>query len=144
MYNPSIQLTPVKVIAQKGKEASDSVDAVHSLTSSYQNKVEYPKTAFAKDLQLVSKLLAGGSGTRVFYVQLGGFDDHAQEKAVHAKLLKDLDMALVSFYEDLMAQGLHDRVVTMAFSEFGRRVKENGSGGTDHAPRRRFWCLEDG
>ncbi|MCR8633381.1 DUF1501 domain-containing protein [Paenibacillus radicis (ex Xue et al. 2023)] len=132
MYDPERQGTQVKVTCQRGTDAYQSVEAIHSLTNGYQNKVEYPKTNIAKDLQLVSKLLAGNSGTRVFYVELGGFDDHIQEKEQHAKLLKQLDEAIGSFYADLETQGLHERVVTMAFSEFGRRVKENGNGGTDH------------
>ncbi|TVY01089.1 DUF1501 domain-containing protein [Paenibacillus cremeus] len=132
MYDPERQGTVIQVTASRGKEAYESVEAVHSLTNTYQMKVEYPKTGIARDLQLVAKLLAGNSGTRVFYLQLGGFDDHVNEKDLHAKLLKQLDEALGTFYSDLEAQGLQDRVVTMAFSEFGRRVKENGNGGTDH------------
>lgn len=132
MYDPNRQGAHLKVTCRHGKDAYDSVDAIHSLGADYQNKVEYPKTGIARDLQLVVKLLAGKSGTRVFYVQLGGFDDHAQEKDQHARLLKELDMGLKAFYEDLTAQGLENDVVTIAFSEFGRRVKENGSGGTDH------------
>jgi len=133
MYDPARQGTQIKVTCERGMDAYRSVEAIHSLTGGYQNKVEYPKSSnIARDLQLVSKLLSGSSGTRVFYVELGGFDDHAQEKDQHAKLLKQLDEAVGAFYKDLEAQGLQDRVVTMAFSEFGRRVKENGSGGTDH------------
>ncbi|MFE5318672.1 DUF1501 domain-containing protein [Paenibacillus sp. NPDC056579] len=132
MYDPNRQGTQIKVTCERGSDAYQSVEAIHNLTSGYQNKVEYPKSNIARDLQLVSKLLSGQSGTRVFYVELGGFDDHAQEKEQHAKLLKQLDEAVGTFYKDLEAQGLQDRVVTMAFSEFGRRVKENGNGGTDH------------
>jgi uncharacterized protein (DUF1501 family) len=126
------QSATLKVACQKGLEAYESVAAIQSLAPTYRNKVVYPNTQIAKDLQLVVQLLAGDSGTRVFYAQLGGFDDHAQEKALHAKLLQDLDMAVSAFQSDLEEQGLADQVVTMAFSEFGRRVKENGSGGTDH------------
>lgn len=132
MYDPKRQGLHLKVTCEHGRDAYNSVEAIQSLSGNYQNKVEYPKTNFAKDLQLVAKMLAGKSGTRVFYLQLGGFDDHAQEKDLHAKLLKDMDDAIASFYKDLEVQGYQDRVVTLAFSEFGRRVKENGSGGTDH------------
>lgn len=132
MYDPERQGEQLKVTCQRGIDAYNSVEAIHSLSPDYQNKVEYPKGNFAKDLQLVAKMLAGKSGTRVFYVQLGGFDDHAQEKEQHASLLKELDLGLQAFYQDLEAQDLESEVVTMAFSEFGRRVKENGSGGTDH------------
>jgi uncharacterized protein (DUF1501 family) len=132
MYGANSQLEQLKVTGQRGVETYQSVEAIHALSSNYQMIVEYPNTVFSKDLQIISKLLAGKSGTRVFYVQLGGFDDHAVEKEQHAKLLKQLDEGLSTFYKDLEAQGLQDRVVTMTFSEFGRRVKENGSGGTDH------------
>lgn len=132
MYDPKNQAAQLKVTCQHGLDAYKSVEAIQSLSANYQNKVEYPKTGIAKDLQLVSKMLAGKSGTRVFYLQLGGFDDHAQEKDHHSRLLKDFDLAVSAFYKDLEEQGLQNKVVTMAFSEFGRRVKENGNGGTDH------------
>ncbi|WP_248930277.1 DUF1501 domain-containing protein [Paenibacillus hamazuiensis] len=132
MYDPQRQIARVQVTCQRGVDAYESVEAIHALAGAYQNKIEYPKSGFAKDLQLVVRLLAGGAGTRVFNVQLGGFDDHADEKNMHAKLLLQMDQALSAFYRDLEAHGLQDRVVTMTFSEFGRRVRENGSGGTDH------------
>jgi uncharacterized protein (DUF1501 family) len=132
MYGMKDQVESLKVTSQRGAEAYQSVEAIHALSSDYQKKVEYPNTSFAKDLQIISKLLAGKSGTRIFYVQIGGFDDHFDEKNVHAKVLKQLDEGLSAFHKDLEAQGLQDRVVSMVFSEFGRRVKENGSGGTDH------------
>lgn len=132
MYDPKSQGVHLQVACRRGTEAYDSVVAIQELESAYKNKVEYPKTAISKDLKLAAQLLAGQSGTRVFYTQLGGFDDHADEKEQHAKLLKELDEAVAAFYSDLEEQGLADKVVTLAFSEFGRRVKENGSGGTDH------------
>jgi uncharacterized protein (DUF1501 family) len=132
MYGIDGQMEQLRVTCGRGADAYHSVEAIQSLSAGYQKKVEYPNTNFSRDLQLVSKLLAGKSGTRVFYVQLGGFDDHALEREQHARLLKELDEGLGAFYKDLEAQGLGERVVTMAYSEFGRRVKENGSGGTDH------------
>jgi len=132
MYDPERRGTHVTVACERGMQAYESVEAIHALTDAYQNKVEYPNTNFAKDLQLAVKLLAGGSRSRVLYVDLGGFDDHAAEKEQHAKLLKQMDEGLTAFYRDLEVQGLQDRVAVMVFSEFGRRVKENGSGGTDH------------
>jgi uncharacterized protein (DUF1501 family) len=132
MYGVQNQSEQLRVVSGRGYEAFKSVEAIQALTATYANKVEYPKTNFARDLQLVSKLLAGKSGTRIFNVQIGGFDDHADEKVQHAKVLTQVDEGLTAFFKDLEAQGLQDRVVVMMFSEFGRRVKENGSGGTDH------------
>ncbi len=132
MYDPDRQGTQLSVTSQYGWDAYNSVEAIHGLANSYANKIEYPQSGIAKDLQVVVKMLAGKSGTRVFYVQAGGFDDHAVEKDQHAKLLQEIDEGISAFYQDLEFQGLENQVMTMAFSEFGRRVKENGSGGTDH------------
>lgn len=132
MYGTSNSLEQLRVVSSRGTEAYKSVEAIQSLSASYVNKVTYPATNFAQDLQLVSKLLAGKSGTRLFNVEVGGFDDHADEKLQHERMLTQVDEGLTAFYQDLEAQGLQDRVAIMVFSEFGRRVKENGSGGTDH------------
>ncbi|MVO99009.1 DUF1501 domain-containing protein [Paenibacillus lutrae] len=132
MYDPGKQITPLRVICSSGMEAYRSVEAVQALAPRYREGVIYPDTAFARELQLAVRLLASGSDTRVFYTQVGPFDDHAHEKANHGKMLRTVDAALGAFYRDLEAHGLQDKVMTMAFSEFGRRVKENGSGGTDH------------
>jgi uncharacterized protein (DUF1501 family) len=132
MYGVQNKLEQLQVTSQKGVEAYKSVEAIQALSSNYQNKIQYPNTGFSKNMQLVTKLLASQSGTRVFYLQIGGFDDHAEERTNHARVLKQLDEGLGAFYKDLVAHGLSDRVLVMVFSEFGRRVKENGNRGTDH------------
>ena len=93
---------------------------------------EYPGTDLARRLRLVARLVRGGFGARVFQVELGGFDTHASQGAQHARLLAELDGALAAFQRDLTEGGRADDVVTMVFSEFGRRARENGSRGTDH------------
>jgi uncharacterized protein (DUF1501 family) len=77
-------------------------------------------------------MIAGGLPTRVYYVSLGGFDTHAQERGKHDGLMQMLSDGLGAFQADLAAQKNDDRVLTMTFSEFGRRVEQNASGGTDH------------
>ncbi|WNR43543.1 DUF1501 domain-containing protein [Paenibacillus roseipurpureus] len=131
MYGAN-SMDQLRVVAARGTDAYKSVEAIQALTTAYTNKVTYPNTNFAKDLQVIPKLLAGKSGTRLFQVQAGGFDDHADEKLQHERTLTQVDEGLTAFYNDLEVQGLQDRVVVMVFSEFGRRVKENGNGGTDH------------
>jgi uncharacterized protein (DUF1501 family) len=143
MYGEQNNLDQLRVACQRGIDAYKSVEAIHSLTPGYQTKIEYPNTNFAKGLKLVSQLLAGRSGTRVFNLQLGGFDDHSNEKDQHTKTLQQLDEGLGAFYKDLKVQGLHKRVVTLVFSEFGRRVKENNSGGTDHGTAAPVFVLGD-
>ncbi|SDN32080.1 Tat (twin-arginine translocation) pathway signal sequence [Paenibacillus sp. yr247] len=122
----------LRVSAKYASAAFQSVESIHSLLSSYKSQLTYPQSGFASDLQLVAKLIAAKAGTRIYYTDMGGFDDHANERKQHANKLKQLDEGLYAFYSDLKDQGLHHDVVTLVFSEFGRRLKENGSGGTDH------------
>jgi uncharacterized protein (DUF1501 family) len=83
-------------------------------------------------LKLVAKLIGGGLATRVFYVSQGGYDTHTNQIATHERLLKELGDSVKAFVTDLKAQGNLSRVLVMTFSEFGRRVVENASSGTDH------------
>jgi uncharacterized protein (DUF1501 family) len=93
---------------------------------------KYPSTKLAGNLELISQLIKSGSQARVFYTQQGGYDTHAAQLYTHAQLLGEFSSALKTFLDDLKGAGLEDRVITLAFSEFGRRVKENSSQGTDH------------
>ncbi len=106
------------------------------------NKVSYPSRSenkLAYQLGIVSKLISSGLKTRVYVVNLGGFDTHSTQvdlsdntQGEHASLLKKLSESVHLFMEDLEAQKLNDKVVAMTFSEFGRRIKSNESSGTDH------------
>lgn len=92
----------------------------------------YPPCRLGRSLQYVSKMIAGDMATRIFHVQHGGFDTHAGQPARHQQLLKELSDSLKAFVDDMKQQKMLDRVLVMTFSEFGRRVEENGSAGTDH------------
>ncbi len=92
----------------------------------------YPNDPFAQKLRVVAELIAAGAPTRVYYVSLGGFDTHATQAGRHDRLLESLGRGLGALDKDLRAKGLQDKVLVITFSEFGRRVAENGSGGTDH------------
>jgi uncharacterized protein (DUF1501 family) len=83
-------------------------------------------------LQLVAGLIGRGFGTRIFYVSIDGFDTHADQGPAHQRLLSELGGAIAEFYRELKETGHADRVRLMTFSEFGRRVRENDSKGTDH------------
>ena len=96
---------------------------------------QYPRTNLADQLKFAASMIRAGLSTRVFYVSTGGFDTHAGQggpQGRHANLLRQVSDALAAFYQDLKAQGNDGRVLTMTFSEFGRRVGQNASGGTDH------------
>jgi uncharacterized protein (DUF1501 family) len=92
----------------------------------------YPGTELANHLKLVSRLIKMDGGTRVFYVSQSGYDTHSAQAEQHGRLLGGFSAAIEAFLNDLRQARLDDRVVVMAFSEFGRRVQENASGGTDH------------
>jgi uncharacterized protein (DUF1501 family) len=95
----------------------------------------YPATGLGRQLAMVGAMIRAGLKTRVYYVTLGGFDTHAGQggpNGSHANLLAQFSDAVRAFYADLKAQGNDERVLTMSFSEFGRRVGQNGSAGTDH------------
>ena len=96
------------------------------------NAVPRSGSGLSQKLQLVAGLIARGFGTRIFYVSLEGFDTHANQGPAHANLLSDLAYGVASFFETLKKTGHDGRVRLMTFSEFGRRVRENGSRGTDH------------
>ncbi|MFV1963895.1 MAG: DUF1501 domain-containing protein [Pirellulaceae bacterium] len=92
----------------------------------------YPATQLASQLKLVSKLLKSGSEARIFYTVQSGYDTHSSQLDTHSQRLREFSDAVRSFLEDLRLAKLDDRVLVLAFSEFGRRVKENASQGTDH------------
>ena len=92
----------------------------------------YPATKLSQKLRLISKLMKLGGGTRLFYASQSGYDTHSAQAFTHAQLLREFAAALKAFLSDLQASKLADRVVVLAFSEFGRRVEENASAGTDH------------
>lgn len=97
-----------------------------------KNKVTYPKTSIGRQLAIVSSLIAGGLETPVYLTTQTGFDTHANQLTSHARILSQISEAVTAFLTDLELYGVADKVVLMTFSEFGRRVAENGSRGTDH------------
>lgn len=113
-------------------DARVSSKKILEVAAKYKTTVPYDGTPIARNLNLVSRMIAGGMPTRVYYVSHGGFDTHNQQVNSHDRLLGSLDSALKSFFTDLKQQGNDKRVVLMTFSEFGRRVEENDSAGTDH------------
>jgi uncharacterized protein (DUF1501 family) len=115
-------------------DAQISSDQIRKAVSQ-RPMVAYPGNELARQLAMVSSMIRAGLPTRVYYVTLGGFDTHAGqggENGRHAQLMNQLGSSVKAFYEDLKAHGNDQRVLTMSFSEFGRRVGQNASGGTDH------------
>jgi uncharacterized protein (DUF1501 family) len=94
--------------------------------------VTYPANGFGQALRAVAGALATQIGTRIFWVQMGGYDTHAAQSGSYGTLMTTLNDGLFAFYQDMSNQGLLNDTLVLQFSEFGRRIVENGSGGTDH------------
>jgi uncharacterized protein (DUF1501 family) len=105
---------------------------VQTVLTNYRAGTTYPGSQFAQSLRNVAALIAAGLSTRVYFVQLGGFDNHSNQANTHANNLGTLAQGLAAFQKDLEAKQLDSQVLTMTFSEFGRRPSENQSRGTDH------------
>ena len=124
--------SPLGVLERSARDAPVAADRVIDLAGTRSNRSDYPASRLGNDLQTVSRLIAGGRPTRIYYVSLGGFDTHTNQAATHQRLLTEFGDAMAAFLKDMEQQGNLDRVLVLTFSEFGRRVKQNGSGGTDH------------
>ena len=122
----------VEFLQRTALGAQMSSDKILAITRKTKSSVNYPQSQLGNSLNLVGRLIAGGLPTRVYYVSQGGFDTHANQLPSHERLMNDLSAATSSFVQDLKAQGNFSRVLMISFSEFGRRVSENASGGTDH------------
>jgi uncharacterized protein (DUF1501 family) len=112
--------------AQKGSEE------LPKLIAGYQAAGSYPATPLGRSLSLAAQIVGSKTGTRVLYVAHGSFDTHISQKGTQDRLLGEFSDAIKAFYDDLAAHGNDTRVLTMTFSEFGRRIAENASRGTDH------------
>src|ERR1700736_1283927 len=114
-------------------QALSASDELQKVAAGYQSPVAYPSNnGLAGQLKTVAQVIAGNLGTRLFSVSMGGFDTHANQKVNQDKLLGQLGDAIDAFMQDLASMNRQDDVTIMTFSEFGRRVKQNGSNGTDH------------
>jgi uncharacterized protein (DUF1501 family) len=113
-------------------DAKVSQQEIANASAKAKNSVPFPGSRLGQNFAMVSRLIAGGMPTRIYYLSQGGFDTHTQQAPAHERLLKEMGDAVAAFLADLKAHGNLGRVSLMTFSEFGRRVKENASGGTDH------------
>ena len=122
-------------------QAQESADYLGQQVKGYRSNVSYPATAFGKDLQQVAELITTDTDTRIYYVNLTGFDTHANQKNIQARLLKQYADGVKAFVEDLQQHQLLDDTLIMTFSEFGRRVKQNASRGTDHGAANNLFLI---
>jgi uncharacterized protein (DUF1501 family) len=132
MYAPAVGAGVVnEYLNQTGNDLLKGADMLKKAPATYSSEVEYSDNPVANSLRDAAKVHLADLGTRVFYVEHGGYDTHANEVPNHPKLMNELSGAIVDFFSDLRDHDASDEVVMMVFSEFGRRIRDNGSG-TDH------------
>ena len=133
MYAPAIGTGPVmEYIGNTGLDALKGADMLKVAPGQYESSVEYEAgNPLSQKLRDVARIHFSGLGSRIFYTEHGGFDTHASQVGNHPKLWNEVSSAIGDFWDDLREHEADSNVLMFVFSEFGRRVKENGSG-TDH------------
>ena len=134
--NAGYELSFLRSIA---KQTNQYTVRIKAASDSVTKQVTYPNNSLASQLKIVARLIKGGLKTKVYMVNYGGFDTHEGQvvatdtaTGTHANLLKVLSDSIAAFQSDMAGLEIEDRVIGMTYSEFGRRIKSNASGGTDH------------
>jgi len=132
MYAPAIGTGPVMdYLGQTGQDVLKGVDILKTAPQQYASTVQYADTPVAKNLRNIAQVYLANLGTQLFYTAHGSFDTHFNQVPMHNKLWIDVSTALENFFDDLRAHNAGDNLIMMLFTEFGRRVHDNGTG-TDH------------
>jgi uncharacterized protein (DUF1501 family) len=132
MYAPAIGTGPVMdYLGQTGQDVLKGVDILKTAPQKYASTVQYADTPVAKNLRNVAQVYLADLGTQLFYTQHGSFDTHFNQVPMHNKLWTDVSTAIESFFDDLKEHEAGDNLIMVLFTEFGRRVHDNGTG-TDH------------
>jgi uncharacterized protein (DUF1501 family) len=142
-YSPLIGTDEVmKYLGATGLEAMQGADILKVAPQKYASTVQYPDTSIAKKLKSIAQVNFADLGSRIFYCDHLGFDTHANQLGVHATLWNDVSQAIEAFFADLREHHAADHVLMLLFTEFGRRVRDNGSG-TDHGAGGAAFVLGD-
>ena len=132
LYSPTIGSGFVmEYLGQTGLDSLKAADILKAAPERYSSTVEYPDTPLARKLKGIAQVHLAELGTRIFYCDHGSFDSHSNQVGMHDKLWKDVSEGVEAFFDDLREHEAADNIIMLMFSEFGRRVHDNGSG-TDH------------
>jgi uncharacterized protein (DUF1501 family) len=131
MYGAQGKDAVMQFLSQTGTDALKGADILRTAPARYSSSIEYASNPIAQSMKNVAQVMFADLGTRIYYTQHGSFDTHAGELNGHSKLWQDVSGAIGDFMDDLKEHGREDDAIILVFSEFGRRIKDNGSG-TDH------------
>ena len=135
---------PVDYLYKTMAETISSADYIYRQSKLHPSSSTYPKTELGKSFQTIASLIFSDINTKVYYVSLGSFDTHINQEAQQQRLFTDMNQAVSSFTKDLKLNGRFDDVLITTFSEFGRRVVQNASGGTDHGTANNMFFIGGG
>jgi len=130
--NFSFNRPHVQLLRDAGLEANKASDRLLKIVKGYKAGANYPGGGLGDALRFVSQMICGGVNARVYNLSLGGFDTHVEQRGGQGNQLRQLSEAVTAFHSDLATHHFDKQVITLIYSEFGRRVNENGSHGTDH------------
>ena len=119
-------------------------DAIRQAAESARINFLYPVTRLGEYMSIAAQLIKGGLGARIYSVSIGGFDTHSNQRERHGPLLSNLSRSIAAFLEDMNDESVEEEVLVMTYSEFGRRIEQNGSGGTDHGTAAPLFLFGDG
>jgi uncharacterized protein (DUF1501 family) len=125
-------------------ETLSSADYIYQQSKLRPSVLSYPKTGLGKSLQTIASLIFSEINTRVYYVSLGSFDTHVNQQNEQKRLFTEMSDAVKAFVADLKSNNRFQDVLLMTFSEFGRRVSQNASGGTDHGTANNMFLISGG
>jgi uncharacterized protein (DUF1501 family) len=131
-HNVNHHEEPVEYLYKTMAETLSSADYIFQQSKLHPSKTEYPNTDLGNSFKTIASLIFSDINTKVYYVSLGSFDTHINQENQQQRLFKEMNDAVASFVKDLKANNRFNDVLLFSFSEFGRRVAQNASGGTDH------------
>lgn len=135
---------PVEYLYKTMAKTLSSADYIFKQSKMSPSRSEYPNTELGKNLRTIASLIFSDINTKVYYVSLGSFDTHVNQEAQQQRLFKEMNDAVGAFIKDLKAASRFDDVLFFSFSEFGRRVSQNASGGTDHGTANNMFFISGG
>tara|TARA_R110000868_G_scaffold132180_1_gene342744 strand:- start:8963 stop:10678 length:1716 start_codon:yes stop_codon:yes gene_type:complete len=132
LFDDCMYSDQIKFLRGVSNVTNEYAGKIHEAYMRGSNQIEYQTNGFARQLALLARLIKGNLGTKVYMISMGGFDTHGNQPLAHERLMSNLSIAVDNFYDDLAFTQQDEKVLSMTFSEFGRRIFENGSNGTDH------------
>jgi uncharacterized protein (DUF1501 family) len=135
---------PVDYLYKVMAETLSSAEYIYQQSKLRPTSLAYPKTGLGKDLQTIASLIFSDINTKVYYVSLGSFDTHVNQHDQQQRLFTEMNDAVKAFVADLKNKDRFQDVLLMTFSEFGRRVSQNASGGTDHGTANNMFLVSGG